>query len=146
MAPNGEIARARSADVQPIAEMSRRLVETGADEISCVIFTPLPGAKLSKELNEFSHYSQCTPSPAWRHDYRELMAYRRRMYSTLLLSKLRYHPQKLAQEIWGLATMRFRTKMTMSLFKQVKLYALRYVPFIFPQLDASQELRNVAQS
>ena len=123
---------------------ARKLVEAGVDEISCVIFTPLPGAKLSGEINDFKHYSQCTPSPAWRKDYNVLMAYRRRMYLNLLLSKARYHPKKLLQEIWGLLTLRFRTKMTMSLFKQFKLYVLRYASWLFPQLDAQKELNNVA--
>jgi anaerobic magnesium-protoporphyrin IX monomethyl ester cyclase len=123
---------------------SRELVQAGVDEISCVIFTPLPGAVLSKEINDFTHYSQCTPSPAWRKDYSVLMAYRRRMYFNLLVSKVRYHPQKLLQEICGLLTLRFRTKMTMSLFKQGKLYVLRYASWLFPQLDADKELKNVA--
>ena len=35
-------------------------------------------------MTGYRHYSECTPSPAWRDDYGELMAYRRRMYSQLL--------------------------------------------------------------
>ena len=114
---------------------ARRLVRVGVDEISLVIFTPLPGAALSNALSGFRHYSECTPSPAWRKDYGVLMAYRRRMYLNFFLSKMRWHPRKVLREIVGLLTARFETKMEMSLFKQVKLYGLRYCPFLFPVLD-----------
>jgi radical SAM superfamily enzyme YgiQ (UPF0313 family) len=112
-----------------------RLVRAGVDEISLVIFTPLPGAALSKSISGYRHYSECTPSPAWRDDYAELMAYRRRMYLNFFKAKLRWQPRKVLRELWGLATARFETKMEMSLFKQVKLYGLRYCPFLFPILD-----------
>ncbi|MBU6234372.1 MAG: B12-binding domain-containing radical SAM protein [Alphaproteobacteria bacterium] len=123
---------------------AKRLIEAGVDEVSLVIFTPLPGAKLSSAINDFSHYSQCTPSPAWRKDYKILTAYRMRMYTNLLVCKARYHPDKLVAEVFRLVTLRFKTKMEMSLFKQAKLYALRYAPWIFPKLDAEAELKNVA--
>jgi radical SAM superfamily enzyme YgiQ (UPF0313 family) len=113
------------------ASYARRLIQAGVDEISLVIFTPLPGAKLSSALNDFTHYSQCTPSPAWRKDYAELQAYRRRMYLTLLFCKLRYHPLSLVGTFVRLVTCRFETKMEMSLFKQLKLFALRYTPWLF---------------
>lgn len=122
-----------------------KLIEAGVDEISCVVFTPLPGAKLSSAINDFSHYSQCTPSPAWRKDYSILMVYRRRMYLNLLLSKARYHPRKLVREFLRLVTLRFETKMEMSVFKQVKLYGLRYAPWLYPLQDAEKELGNVGK-
>lgn len=124
---------------------ARELIRAGVDEVSCVIFTPLPGAKLSGEINDFRHYSECTPSPAWRKDYRELTAYRRRMYLNLLVSKVRFHPFKLAQEVVSLLSLNFRTKMAMSLFKQAKLYGLRYIPWLFPRLNADQVLENVSR-
>lgn len=112
-----------------------RLIQAGVDEISLVIFTPLPGAALSKALTGYRHYSECTPSPAWRSDYPLLMAYRRRMYLNFFRAKLRYHPGKVFREVVRLLTARFETKMEMSLFKQVKLYGLRYCPFLFSLLD-----------
>ena len=114
---------------------ARRLIKAGVDEISLVIFTPLPGAALSKTLTGYRHYSECTPSPSWREDYGTLMAYRRRMYLNFFLCKIRWHPRKVLREIGGLLTARFETKMEMSLFKQVKLYGLRYCPFLFPLLE-----------
>ncbi len=120
------------------AAYATRLVEAGVDEISLVIFTPLPGAALSGSLAGYRHYSECTPSPAWRADYGVLMAYRRRMYVTFFLAKLRYHPRKVVREAIGLLTARFETKMEMSLFKQVKLYGLRYFPYLFPALSESR--------
>ncbi|MCF8482132.1 MAG: B12-binding domain-containing radical SAM protein [Rhodospirillum sp.] len=108
------------------AAYARKLLMEGLDELSLVIFTPLPGAVFSKEYNEFTHYSQCTPSPAWRKDYAVLMAYRRRMYLLLLLTKLRYHPLKVWRNFTCLLSLKFETKLEMSLFKQIKLYVLRY--------------------
>ncbi len=113
----------------------KKLIRCGVDEISLVIFTPLPGAKLSSAINDFDHLSQCTPSPAWRKDYRILTTYRRRMYLTLFWYKFICFPRKTFREIISLLTRRFETKMEMSLFKQVKLYGLRYVPWIFPRLS-----------
>ena len=115
-----------------------RLIRAGVDEISLVIFTPLPGAALSSAISGYRHYSECTPSPAWREDYGELMAYRRRMYINFFRSKLRFQPRKVLREVGGLLTSRFETKMEMSLFKQVKLYGLRYCPALFPSLDEAR--------
>jgi hypothetical protein len=112
---------------------ARRLILAGVDEISLVIFAPLPGAVLSHAVSGYRHYSECTPSPAWREDYHILLAYRRRMYINLLIFKFRY-PGKVLREIAGFVTRRFETKMEMSLFKQLKLYGLRYCPFFFRTL------------
>lgn len=123
---------------------ARKLIKAGVDEISLVIFTPLPGAALSSEINDFKHYSQCTPSPAWRKDYEILKAYRRRMYLALLFGKAIHHPRELFLTVFHLLTLRFQTKMEMSLYKQLKLYTLFYAPWIFPALNADKELENVS--
>jgi hypothetical protein len=141
----GGVPGEEPADRDQSVAYARELIRAGVDEISLVIFTPLPGAKLSGAINDFRHYSECTPSPAWRKDYRELTAYRRRMYLNLLVSKMRFHPRKLVREIVSLATLNFRTKMSMSLFKQAKLYGLRYCPWIFPQLDPEEVLADVGR-
>lgn len=120
-----------------------KLLKAGVDEISLVVFTPLPGAKLSASLNDFTHYSQCTPSPAWRKDYALLMQYRWRMYRNLFWCKARYHPDQALQAIIGILTRNFRSKLEMSIFKQLKLYALRYAPYLFRKLDAESELAHV---
>lgn len=136
----GETPRDRDMSVA----YAKKLIKAGVDEISLVIFTPLPGAALSGAINDFKHYSQCTPSPAWRKDYGELMAYRRRMYSTLFIYKAIYHPVKFVRGLWRFFTLSFQTKMEMSLFKQAKLYALRYAPWLFRRLDADKELKHVS--
>jgi len=115
---------------------AKKLIQNGVDEISLVIFTPLPGAKLSSSINDFTHFSQCTPSPSWRKDYRTLRAYRYRMYLTLFICKLRYYPQKSIRELISLINGKFETKMEMSLFKQLKLYLLYYCPWLFSHLDS----------
>jgi len=124
------------ADRKMSLDYATKLIKAGVDEISCVIFTPLPGAALSKELNDFNHYSQCTPSPTWRKDYKVVLAYRRRMYSNYFFRKALYHPFKVVHEVRRLLNGKFETKMEMSLFKQLKLYVLRYCPWVFKQLDA----------
>jgi hypothetical protein len=123
----GEEERDRRMSV----DYATRLIKAGVDEVSLVIFTPLPGAKLAGAINHFRHYSQCTPSPSWRPDYRDLTRYRRRMYVNLFLKKLRHHPRKVMREVVALFTHDFETKMEMSLYKQFKLYALRYLPWMF---------------
>jgi hypothetical protein len=120
----------------PYTTLFRSLIKEGVDEISCVVFTPLPGAALASALDGFKHYSQCTPSPSWRSDYRSLMAYRRRMYLTFFAHKILWHPRRVLRELSGLFTRQFETKMEMSIYKQLKLYVLRYVPRIFPRLPA----------
>jgi anaerobic magnesium-protoporphyrin IX monomethyl ester cyclase len=127
----GEVPEDRDLSVA----YAKRLIAAGVDEISLVIFTPLPGAALAKTISGYRHYSECTPSPAWREDYGTLVAYRRRMYLNFFWNKLRMHPRKVLREVAGLLTARFETKMEMSLFKQVKLYGLRYAPFLFPALE-----------
>lgn len=140
----GGVPGEEPADREMSVAYAKKLLKAGVDEVSLVVFTPLPGAKLSGALNDFKHYSQCTPSPAWRKDYKILMAYRRRMYVNLFAYKAIYHPEKLMREMWGVLTLKFQTKMEMSLFKQVKLYALRYIPWMFALLDSDRELKNVA--
>lgn len=141
----GGVPGEEPADRDMSVAYAKKLIKAGVDEVSLVVFTPLPGAKLSGAINEFKHYSQCTPSPSWRKDYKTLMAYRRRMYVNLFVCKALYHPGKLLREMWGLLTLRFQTKMEMSLFKQAKLYMLRYTPWFFPHLDADKELKNVSE-
>lgn len=139
----GGVPGEESMDRDMSADYAKKLIKAGVDEISLVIFTPLPGAKLSKAINDFTHYSQCTPSPSWRKDYHELSVYRHRMYLILFLTKLRYYPQKLLREAFSLLTGRFETKMEMSLFKQFKLYILRYIPWILTRLDADAAMTKI---
>jgi radical SAM superfamily enzyme YgiQ (UPF0313 family) len=115
---------------------AKRLIKLGLDEVSLVIFTPLPGAALAGAIKGFEHYSQCTPSPSWRLDYDEIRRYRFRMYGTYFLAKIMFQPRKFMRSMYGLMTGQYETKMEMSLFKQLKLYGLRYLPGLFPQLDA----------
>ena len=119
----------------------KMLVRAGIDEIAVTIFTPIPGAELSNSMTGYDHYSQLTHSPTWREDYREVWWFRLRMYLTFFVFKLLY-PRKIAREVFGMLTRRFQTKMEMSLFKQVKLYALSYIPILFRRLDADYEFRK----
>src|SRR5271157_382208 len=139
----GGVPGEERADRDQSVQYAKKLIRAGVDEISLVIFAPLPGAKLSSAMNDYAHLSQCTPSPSWRKDYRALKAYRYRMYLTLLVFKMRYYPQKCLREAVSLLTCRFETKMEMSLYKQVKLYILRYFPWMLRHFDADAEMSRV---
>lgn len=126
-------------------EYASKLIAAGVDEISLYIFTPVPGSALSKSLEGFTHYSQCNPSPTWRKDYKIILNFRRRMYLNYFSKKI-LQPQKVFIVIKGLITGRYKNKMEMSLFKQVKLYLLRYIPWIFKQIDASEYLKSLSNN
>ncbi len=118
----------------------RRLMQAGVDEIAVYVFAPIPGAKLGSALTGYSSFSECTFSPTWREDYKIVQSYRTRMYLTYF-SGLFARPWKLAARIKGLLTGVHKTKMEMSLFKQIKLLIIRYAPWLLPQLDSREELR-----
>jgi radical SAM superfamily enzyme YgiQ (UPF0313 family) len=118
----------------------KKLVAAGVDEINVPVFTPVPGSGLSKAIDGYTQYAQCTFSPTWRKDYREVNAFRYRMYLTFFLHKLK-HPKKVFREIKGLLTGRFQTKMEMSFFKLIKLFTLRYCPWVFRRLKYGAGLR-----
>lgn len=122
----------------------KSLVKAGIDEIAVTIFTPIPGAVLSKAMSGYVHYSQLTHSPTWRADYRTVLYYRFRMYLTFFAYKLLF-PRKIIREIWGILSKRFQTKMEMSLYKQLKLYALYYLPFLFASLDSEKLLAEASR-
>ena len=113
---------------------AKKLIKAGVDEISLVIFTPLPGAKLADAISGFTHYSQCSPSPNWRDDYKMLTRYRRRMYLTLFSYKLIWHPVEFFTMVFRIFAKRFETKMEMSIYKQAKLYGLRYTSVLFRRI------------
>lgn len=116
-------------DRQQSLDYARQLLSAGLDELSLVIFTPLPGVALADTLQGYRHYSACTPSPNWREDYADLLRYRRQMYIALFSHRfLRRH--KILATLRNLLLRRFETKMEMSLFKQVKLYVLKYAPWM----------------
>ena len=127
------------ADRRTSIDYVKSLVKAGVDEIAVTIFTPIPGAALSEAMDGYTHYSQLTHSPSWRADYRVVQYYRMRMYAVFFAYKLLF-PRKVVREMWGILSRRFQTKMEMSVYKQFKLYALYYVPFLFASLDADRLL------
>ena len=124
-------------------EYVKLLVKAGIDEIAVTIFTPIPGAALSKAMSGYVHYSQLTHSPTWRSDYKVVQYFRFRMYLVFFVYKILF-PRKLAREIWGVLSRRFQTKMEMSIYKQVKLYALYHLPFLFTSLNADRLLAEAS--
>lgn len=129
-------------DRKKTIKYATKLINAGVDEISLYIFTPVPGSALSKSIEGFTHYSQCTPSPTWRKDYNIILNFRYRMYLNYFLRKI-YQPKKVLIIIKGIITGRYKNKMEMSLVKQIKLYILRYFPLIFKKIDASAYLASL---
>ena len=64
------------------------------------------------------------------------------MYITFFLWKLA-SPGKVLKEVLRLCTREFETKMEMSIYKQVKLYLLAYVPIIFKKLDSNKMMKDL---
>jgi anaerobic magnesium-protoporphyrin IX monomethyl ester cyclase len=112
----------------------KKLLKVGVDEIAVYIFTPIPGAEFEHTMTGYKHYSECTHSPSWRSDYADKVAFRRKVYIALLLSYF-LRPRKALRELVSLVTLRFHTKMTMAVFKQMKFYGLKTIPWIFPARD-----------
>ena len=121
-------------------EYMRQLIAAGVDEMAVYIFTPIPGAALFGSLAGYRHYSECTHSPTWRSDYRELAAFRRKAYLMLLAGTLR-RPARAWRELRSLVTRRFETKMTMAVYKQFRFYAMMYLPRLWRAPDAAARLR-----
>jgi radical SAM superfamily enzyme YgiQ (UPF0313 family) len=111
----------------------RKLVKNGLDEIGVFGFAPIPGSELSRYIKGYAHYSECTFNPSWREDYKQVAAFRLSLYLTFFLCKLT-HPLKVLREIQRFFSRRFETKMEMSLYKLIKLYILKYFPFLLPRL------------
>ena len=120
-------------------------MKAGLDECAVYIFAPIPGAKLSESLKGYKSFSQCTFSPTWRDDYKEVNNYRFRMYKTYFLY-LFMQPIKTLKRIKGFVTGKHNTKMEMSVKKQIKLWILNYFPFLYKKLNAIEELNNVTNN
>jgi radical SAM superfamily enzyme YgiQ (UPF0313 family) len=126
-------------------EYVKRLVKAGIDEIAVTIFTPIPGALLSKAMSGYTHYSQLTHSPTWRSDYKIVQYFRFRMYFTFFIYKL-FFPKKILRELIGIVSRQFQTKMEMSIYKIAKLYALYYMPKFFVSLDSDKLLAKASSA
>jgi anaerobic magnesium-protoporphyrin IX monomethyl ester cyclase len=137
----GGVPGETSADRDESVEYVKRLMDAGLDELAVYIFAPIPGAELSKSLTGFSNFSQCTFSPTWRNDYKEVNRYRLRMYATYFARLLR-KPNKLVARTVGFLTGAHKTKMEMSVKKQMKLWLLRFVPQIYSKLNPEEELHK----
>ena len=122
----------------------KQLMRSGLDEAALYIFAPIPGAELSKSMSGYDTFSQCTFSPTWRKDYREINRFRFQMYKTYF-SYLILRPDKLLKRIFGFISGSHKTKMEMSVKKQIKLWILRFIPFAFKKLDAEEELNKAME-
>jgi radical SAM superfamily enzyme YgiQ (UPF0313 family) len=96
------------------------LVSSGVDEIAMTIFTPIPGAELSKSISGFNHYSELTHSPKWRSDYFQVSLFRYLSYLVFFTCKLA-KPKKIFREFHSIVNLNFETKMEMSLYKFFKI-------------------------
>jgi radical SAM superfamily enzyme YgiQ (UPF0313 family) len=102
----------------------RNLVKAGLDEIALFIITPVPGSDIYQEFSGYNDYSQLNFSPMWRSDYRELNAFRLKLYLRFLFWKACYQPLKMAVHPFNLLHGSFRTKMEMTPYRAFKLKQL----------------------
>lgn len=117
----------------------KKLMKVGLDEVAVYVFAPIPGAELSKALKGYNSFSQCTFSPTWREDYKEVNKYRFDMYK-IYFTRLIMNPNKSLKRIIGFITGSHKTKMEMSIKKQIKFWILKYFPFVYTKLDQEYEL------
>lgn len=106
-----------SDDRQMTWNLVHDLVRAGVDEIALFIIAPVPGSAIFDQYSGYGEYSELTFSPAWRTDYRELNAFRLRLYRQFLWWKLRYRPATLARQPLNFLLRRFETKMEMTPYR-----------------------------
>lgn len=99
----------------------KKLVKAGVDEIALFIMTPIPGTKTFGSLSGYTDYSELTFSPSWRDDYKELSAFRNKLYFYFLFLKILYHPQKVIIHLVNLIRKSFKIKIEMNIYRIIKL-------------------------
>ena len=102
----------------------KKLAKVGVDEIAVFIYSPIPGSYFADQIGGFQHYSELSRSPKWRKDYLEINIFRYKMYIIFILYKIIFHPIKFLNNIKGILTRNFNTKMEMSIYKLFKLKKL----------------------
>jgi len=135
----GGVPGETSNDRKQSFDYLKKLMKSGLDEVAVYIFAPIPGAELSNALKGYSSFSQCTFSPTWRDDYKEINKYRFDMYK-IYFTRLIMNPSKSIKRVTGFITGSHKTKMEMSIKKQIKFWLLKYFPFIYRKLDQEYEL------
>jgi radical SAM superfamily enzyme YgiQ (UPF0313 family) len=117
----------RETDLYQTAKLVRKLAKVGVDEIALFIITPMPGSQIFKQyLNNFRTLDQLTFTPKWREDYKKLSFFRKKLYLQYVAIKFFYHPVRMLGYIWALLTMRFKTKVEMTIFRKVKVALLAF--------------------
>jgi len=101
-----------------------KLAKAGLDEVACYIITPVPGSKIFDQITGYSNLSECSHTPIWRKDIKELLLFRKKFYLTFLIIKFVFHPFEFLRICYALLSRNFETKMEMSLYKKYKLYKL----------------------
>jgi len=113
-----------SEDREKSAAFVKRFVKAGVDEIAIFIITPVPGSRLFGEIKGYSGLSELNFSPAWRADYKELNAFRMKLYKKFMLWKLAFHPFKLLRQPLSFLTGSFNTKMEMAPYRAIHTFFL----------------------
>jgi radical SAM superfamily enzyme YgiQ (UPF0313 family) len=103
-----------------------KLAKAGVDEVACYIITPLPGSKIFKKIFGYKSFSECSHTPTWRKDFKELYMFRVKFYIIFLFLKFIFYPKQFILMFYRLFTLNFETKMEMSFFKKIKLILMRY--------------------
>lgn len=98
-------------------EFVRKLVGAGLEEIALFVFTPVPGSEAFDLIDGYQSYSELSFSPTWRSDYREIAAFRRKLYLKFFAWKLLYQPGQVMRHTGRLVRRRFETKMEMVAYR-----------------------------
>ncbi len=106
-------------DRRETRELALDLVRRGLDEFTVFIFCPVPGSAAAS-LMELPGYEALGSMPAWRSDYPELAAFRRRLLAEGLLAKAVSHPGDLFAHARHVLSGRFQTKGEMVLRRVVR--------------------------
>lgn len=104
-------------DLEETRKYLKELVKAGIDEAAFFIMTPLPGTKTFGSLTGYKEFSELSFSPAWRSDYKQLDAYRKKLYRYLLWWKLRYNPGSLWRQLLNLILRKFTSKAEMNIYR-----------------------------
>lgn len=97
----------------------RELVRNGLEEIALFIFTPVPGSEAFGLIDGYRSYAELSFSPAWRSDYAEIAAFRRKLYLKFFAWKLLYQPGTVVRHAERLCRRRFETKMEMVAYRVI---------------------------
>ncbi len=103
------------ADRWASAQLVRRLVAAGVDDLSVFVWSPMPGAASFGQERGYSHLEELCWSPRWRGAYWRLEGARVGIYARAIAALLRHRPVDVLRRLNAVRTGQFQTKGEMTL-------------------------------